>query len=664
MTPFSRLRNRFSSLAALMMATRRRRVAAVLCIALSISMVAMAGVWSGWQSAAPGAIQLASILPQGALLTIESKDFSSLLKQWSESKEKAAWLKSDDYEVFSRSRLFGRLGDAQNEFARSAGLPPDMSFLQEVAGSDSIFAWYDVGKLEFLYITRMPSGSAEKSRLVGLRGKFTRRQVGTMTFYVRSTGGATASEAPQADTTESGQTDQTNTPPDGGQQRTVAFATSGDWLFLATREDLMAGALTLLARSTSATTADAKDSLLPLSSEPWFQDAHAAAARQPGEMRMTLNLEKIVRTPYFRSYWIQRNVSEIKQYRSAVADLYLNAGTNGNGVFREDRVLLPTSASEETGVTPNLASLTALLPQHTGVYRAMAAPSVDAAIDALDEKLLARAEGKYVDPRYAPAAETQVHPAGDSVDLETRIDATPLNHPATTSVLSPLREALAGADLQAMMTMSRTGENHESNDNDAGNLWVPFHSAVVLSSSKDWDAARMQAALQQTLSAHITTSNLGLSWKPIKTKAGTYLEISETRPLELAVHGKLLVLSDDPDLMVEMMDRMAALPREENSDHSAKPDVARADAASQKGAATLIAGFDMAGERDAFHRWTSLVDRSQGSPSSDGGSNTPGFFSGNARSLGDVFSDLQNEHIVESRDGALIRQTVTYAWHR
>ncbi len=97
-------------------------------------------------------------------------------------------VKSDNFGVFSRSRLFGRLGDAQNEFAQSAGEPPDMSFLNEVAGRESIFAWYDIGKLEFLYITHMPTGSAEKTRLAQMRGKFNTRQIGSQTFCQNASG--------------------------------------------------------------------------------------------------------------------------------------------------------------------------------------------------------------------------------------------------------------------------------------------------------------------------------------------------------------------------------------------------------------------------------------------------------------------------------------------
>jgi hypothetical protein len=210
--------------------TRPRRFAAATLAVLLAAGVTVA-VRAALQSASPAAPQLASMLPQGALLTIESKDFSGLLKRWNDSPEKSAWLKSDSYSVFSRSRLFGRLGDAQKEFEHSAGLPPDASFLNEVAGRESVFAWYDIGKLEFLYITRMPSDAAEKTRLVQMRGKFARRQIGSETFYVRT---LPDPNQPGPDQPGPDQPDQSQSSP-SGQPRTVAFATSGDLLLLATR---------------------------------------------------------------------------------------------------------------------------------------------------------------------------------------------------------------------------------------------------------------------------------------------------------------------------------------------------------------------------------------------------------------------------------------------
>jgi hypothetical protein len=610
-------------------------ITAFLC--LLCAAVATAGVWAAFENTSQPVPNLAAMLPQGALLTIETKDFSGLLKHWNDSPEKAAWLKSYNYSVFSRSRLFGRLGDAQGEFARAAGLPPDMGFLAEVAGARSVFAWYDIGNLEFLYITQLPSGAAEKTRLMQMRGKFSTRQVGNQTFYVRTQ--PDPSGPSRQDGQGASEEDQAT-----GQPRTVAFATSGDWLLLATREDLMAGALTLIGDKNSS--AKTNNPLTSVSMERWFTDAQAAA-KDPGELRMTLNLEKIVPTPYFRSYWVQRNITEMKQFRSAVADLHMDTDT-----FREERVLLPKSAPEDANPSPNLTALTSLLPQHAGVYRAVVSPTIDTAIASLNEKLLKRGADAFNDPRLAPEADVSVPEAGTASDLETRIDSIAnAAHTSPGSELAPLRQTLANSGLESMMTLSRT---HDAADG----IWIPFQSAIVLSAAKDWDTAAVQSALLQAMQAHLTAGGLGLEWKSVQSKQGAYFEISEARPLELAVKGKFCLLADDPGLMLEMLARLSTASRENNRKSTS-------DTADSPSRSTVLAGFDLPEERASFARWSVLVDRTSGAAGASnlaGNPTEPAFFSQNMRSLSDVFAALQSERLVERRDGALTRQTVTYAW--
>jgi hypothetical protein len=613
---------------------RRGLVIALLCVLGSFSTAA--GVWAAYQSISRPMPELAAMLPQGALLTIESKDFAGLLKHWNDSKEKTAWLKSDNYSVFSNSRLFGRLGGAQDEFAQAAGLPPDMSFLNEVAGERSIFAWYDIGNLEFLYITQLPSGAAEKTRLMQMRGKFATRQIGGQTFYVRT------------------QEDQSQ-----GQPRTVAFATSGDWLLLATREDLMAGALTLVGNMNSS--AQGSDST-SLSSEPWFKDARAAAAHNPGELRMTLNFEKIVPSPYFRSYWVQRNITEMKQYRSAITDLYMETGR-----FREERVLLSKSPGDTAPPATDLGALTSLLPAHAGVYRAVATPDLDAVLASLNEKLLQHEIGTFNDSSMAPEAEVFVHPTGSAGDLETRIDLSGASSEASTGAgprarqrkgaeLVPLRQLLASSDLKAMMTVSRTGDA-------SSGLWIPFQSAIVLSSARDWDAAAVQSALMAGLQAHLTAGGLGLDWRSVQSKQGIYAEISAIEPLELAVRGKLCVIANDPGLLMEMLEHMAAASNRKFESVQKAKTGADLDPVMDSPAATQLAGFNLPQEQAAFARWSALVDRSPSAASNSAdGTSEPAFFSRNVRSLSSVLSALESEHFVERKDGALTRQTVTYGW--
>src|SRR5579871_5582252 len=272
---------------------------------LILAAISTAALYAAFQTLIPAPAALSSFVPQGSLLAIESPDFGALLKSWSTSSEQRTWLTSDNYAAFSRSRLFARLNEAQDQFATSAGLPPDMQFLQQVAGTQSIFAWYEIGNLQFLYITRMPPGTAEQTPLLQLQGKFQLRKSGDDSFYLRT---------------------------QGDPERTVAFAVHGDYLLLATREDLLANALLLMQHPDQAS----------LHNEPWYASLMIAGtphAFTPPALRMALNLSRIVPTPYFRSYWIQQNITELKHYTAAFSDLYLSPKE-----FREERTLLPVAS--------------------------------------------------------------------------------------------------------------------------------------------------------------------------------------------------------------------------------------------------------------------------------------------------------------------------------
>src|SRR5712692_2532604 len=286
-------------------------------ILLLVSIASIGASWAAFQALAPEPPPLSRYVPAGSLLYLQARDFSALLADWNASPEKASWAKSKNYEVYSRSRLFLRLQGASQQFAAAAGLPPDMNFLTQVAGIQSALALYDIGKLEFLYITKLPSASSMQSALWQTRAKFETRSTAGVTFYVRR---------------------------DPESEREVAFGVKGDYLILATREDLLAGALQLMAGSKDRT----------IEAEQWWSRS-VAAGGPAGDLRLVLNLEKIVPSPYFRSYWIQRNITEMKQYSAAVSDLFLSGRE-----YREERVLLKKSAAA-AATTGNAAAAVAEL---------------------------------------------------------------------------------------------------------------------------------------------------------------------------------------------------------------------------------------------------------------------------------------------------------------
>jgi hypothetical protein len=577
----------------------RKRVALLILVAA----ISTAALYAAFQTLTPAPAALSSFIPQGPLLAIESPDFAALLKSWSASSEQRSWLTSDNYAAFSRSRLFARLNEAQDQFATSAGLPPDMQFLQQVAGKQSIFAWYDIGNLQFLYITRMLPGAAEQTPLLQLHGKFQLRKSGDDSFYVRT---------------------------QGDPERTVAFAVHGDYLLLATREDLLANALLLMQHPDEAS----------LHNESWYASIMAANATHSSDqpaLRMALNLTRILPTPYFRSYWIQQNITELKHYSAALSDLYLTKQD-----FREERVLLP-NATGATVSNADLAPISQYLPLNAGVYRATAHPTTDQVLDALNEKLLARTASSFHDQRLAPVVDLSVQNTGSATDLETRIDTPPIPEQPITVALAPMRSLLDAAPLDALLIYSSTTTNQHVADT----LFLPIHTAVILSASTPFVPSVIQSALTQALSARLTVSTASLNWKTHQEGSATYFQLSGLETLTFGVQGKFCILASDPETLVQIL----------GSPHQKSP---------QPFIAITAAGFNHTAERPGLNGLSSLLDRTNTSPQSD--DSAPAFFSRNIGSLSRTFQSLDSETFTETVQAQpngvhIVNQKVIYKWH-
>lgn len=564
----------------------------ILLSVIALITISAAVVFGAHQLLTPKEPGLAGMMPDGALFYIESPDFHTLLTDWSNSPEKQAWLKSDNYAVFSQSRLFGRLSQAQSEFATAAGLPPDMQFVSQIAGKESAFAWYDIGKLEFLYITHLPSSTFTQSTLWQSRGKFETRQSGKTAFYVRT---------------------------DPQSNRTVAFASVDDWVILGTREDLVANALALIGGAQAHTLRD----------ETWYADS-LAAARSPGDLRMVLNLEKLVPSPYFRSYWIQQNITGMKQYRAAISDLY-----SDKQVYREERVLLRKNP-DDTAAASDISQLAAAAPAGTGFYKAIASPSPKQAADILRDKLLDPLPHSEAIYRYAPTVTMEVQNSGQASDLETRIDQAPAT-PKQIDLWQPLQSLLDSSQIDGLLVC-------ESSISPLGETFTRFHTAVVLSSERDWNLDQLKSTLATTLEPQITTSRLGLGWSD---RQG-YSEFDGLLPLALQIKGKYLILSNDPATLIAVANKLGHKPE------STAP-------------AIYASGFNHAQERPAFVHLATLLDRAgmRGGPTLSNDPNEPrqpGFFSGNAASFSQVFAAVASESIVVRNKGKNVTQTVTYQW--
>jgi hypothetical protein len=568
-----------------------RRIATLLCLA-----VVSAGVgWAAYRAAAaPSEATLSKFVPAGPLLYLEAGNFSSLLGDWNSSPQKQQWIQSSNYEVFSRSRLFLRLKGAGDQFAAAAGLPPDMDFLSQVSGEHSVLALYDIGNLQFLYITDLPSGKSMQTTLWQTRAKFEPRNAGGVDFYLRR---------------------------DPSSHREVDFAVSGDYLLLATREDLMAGALQLMSGKPDRT----------VESEQWWAQS-AAAAGNAGDLRLVLDMEKLVPNGYFRTYWVQQNITGLSQYSAAVSDLFRSATQ-----YREERVLIRKNERAQAASADGLsaaADLARLVPADAGVYVATANPPSDTCLALLETKLLEPHLGPAPPSQIAPQVQLTSGEQGGGSDLETRIDQAPAERPVTTQSASVLKELLDKTPILASLQV-------QSSTRDNAGIFVRIHSAVVLVAASDWSETSVRSALTDFVQPGLTASQLGLGWQQ---KSG-YLELDGLWPLVASVHGKYLLVGNDPELIETMLANF-------NRKSDYKP-------------AELLAGLNHQRERANFARFTGLVDRpSVGVPDAHNNQHQPQFFSENMTSLSRTLSGVSAERIEVRSEGGKVRQTVTYEWSK
>ncbi|HMF76598.1 MAG TPA: hypothetical protein VK604_13140, partial [Bryobacteraceae bacterium] len=384
---------------------------------LTLCVFVLGGLLSGslWLKAQrTDARPLPELLPPGALLYLEARDLHRLVSQWNSSSEKATWLRGANFQVLSQSRLVQRLGEAQTQFQTVAGIPVQMNLLDQVAGTQSAFAFYDLPTLSFIFVTRLDEAQLNATDLWKKRTGYQTRQVSGISFYVKE---GTGEEA-----------------------RTVAFAFYEGWLVLATDADRMARTLTLLARQPAAS----------LGAEGWFKEALAQAPAQGG-LRLVYDLAKLIRTPQFRTYWIHRNKSELQPFVSGISDLFEQPSG-----FEERRALIRGAAA--AGSTPDGAALAEVLqhvPAGASLYRAWALPDRQTLRSVLQQVVLSTPLRNESLNREAPQVTAEAGVAGSVADLETRIDQAEYKR-AQQQTIDEVQRAIAAMQPAALLHIQTT----------------------------------------------------------------------------------------------------------------------------------------------------------------------------------------------------------------
>ncbi len=520
---------------------------------------------------------LSRYLPAGPVVALEAQDFQSLLDSWNAAPEKEAWLASDNYAEFSRSKLFLRLQEAQQELAAATGFPIDLTQVEAIAGEASVLGVYDIGELRLLYITRLDESAALQSALLRSRLEIEPRQAGGVDYWVRA---------------------------DAESGRNIAFGVVDGLLFIATDDGLMGRALELHAGQGG----DA------LPGESWYP-THGPH----GDLRIIENLNVLVRSPHFRSYWIQGNITELSAYSSATADVFVE----DTGIREERR--LERREPAEAVESVDASALTGLVPDEAAFFQAWQDPTLEDAMGLLSQKLLDPQSGEYV-PNYELAPGVASLDGRVGGDLETPIDTPPAVASRSALNAEPLRAILASADLEAMIQV-------QTSSLEAGLARYP--SLVGIRAATAWDEANVLAAFPASVAGYWAAADDGTSW----SGRGAFYELTGLRPLFLAIRGDLLLASDSEALI------SAA--------------IARADVPANGEPAIYRAGFRHDRETDNYVAAMAHLDFLDGrNPLQT--PRQPSLFADNIGSLSRTLSRVGTVDITRRDRGTYVEETVSY----
>ncbi|MEW5974492.1 MAG: hypothetical protein AB1898_01680 [Acidobacteriota bacterium] len=259
----------------------------------------------------PAPLDFPSVLPPSPLVYLESQDFLGQLQRWNTSPAKRDWLSSANYRQFLSSRLLLRLNDKLTQFNSLLGLTIDLPLVQSLAGSRAGLALYDIGELEFVFITQVPSPAFEQGTFFSKRPQFEQRSAGNGNYLVKS-----------------------------GQGQQLAFALQDGYFLLATSERLLRTTLYNLANPNST-------ERLNLDSE--FSRSTSLLERQT-DLWMFLNLDRLNRSRYFHNEWLYGRSPKLSRLRVGAVRITL-----GESRFLEERRF--TEEEESGSAAPSSSNL-------------------------------------------------------------------------------------------------------------------------------------------------------------------------------------------------------------------------------------------------------------------------------------------------------------------
>jgi hypothetical protein len=559
----------------------------------------------------------AGLMPDDALLYIQAQDLGRYLAEWDRSPQKQAWLNSQSYAQFQNSKLALKLQSRFTEFERVAGFGINLPNVETVVGGRSALALYDIGNLEFVFITDITPAKASASQIIKAKPQFEERKRERFVYYVKRS--------------ESG-------------DRTVAFAQAGQLLIVATREELIHRALVNYYTSEKGGR---------LSEASGFQRA-AQLVASAHDVTLYLDQAKINKTPYFKNEWVHRNFEVTSQIDVGMIDLEL-----APKYFRENRYFigpkLERAEPERAGSSGDRAftnliegffpegSEYMVAEQHADPHR-VAERLINVFVNKLPAPFhtvsypapFANAYAGYEAARTKTTYEQQIDEP--PVPLEKSV-AERVN--TQTDPVRDLETLLSAAGVRAVMASDRPEFGKDG-------LFVHFSRAAIvdLGDSSKFELPRFRNVIERHFATLHSVVRLGTRWEKGVVSGIGYETLLSPSPISFCLVDRYLVIADSPNYLKEIL-------------NSYKTRAGRRRFVFLKSDGRLVryGGVVLVDARKNFDLLMPLLD-SQSSDSER--AHEPLFFSENISSLLRVLSPVERVIVQEIDHGRYRQQEVMY----
>jgi hypothetical protein len=296
-------------------------------------------------------------MPGGALVYLQTRDLSAVMKTWLGSPVHDRFYKSASFTAFSRSRIYLKLQDRRKDFEKALGFGLDEKRLAELAGGPSAVSLYDIGKLEIVFVTEAPRERAIATVLFKSVPQFQERSAEGAAYYVRDV------------TTDGGRLNQQ-----------FCFAYAGGKLIVTTTEGLMLRAL----KNAKEAGSDSLISTVTSSAEA------AGSGFATHDATMWLDQARLNKNRYFNLNWIHGNSGEkdrdtLANLESGIVDLEMKK----EGMFERRWFKRSSQTGEPSSLAGEQLAITRFAPGDAQFIELHApGQALDAAIaDALFGKL-------------------------------------------------------------------------------------------------------------------------------------------------------------------------------------------------------------------------------------------------------------------------------------